>query len=1067
MTLLVFAKAFVAQHTRKTKNGNTITIQAYYDKRVKKAAVHAPDHTHNVAHLSDNDKAKFSNMHKEQHVAHFYESHALSRKLDTEKQLLATLERSAQGHEERGDKKSVIIVHNKILKLKTVIMRHEKMLTRAKMISEGIGDMKHKMVDGSGTLAGDADKEHAGYVAKMGERFKSNKQVKEVEAAKPSESPKATESDYHYEEAQKAYQHSNRSGAAVGREHFVKFINENYDKLNNNLNPEQKQKLDSEFINLKKEYLEQEKNVLRTRSGVVSAHIAGNSKFKQSTSDSTENRLVSTGNHFAEWQDLAIKKIAGDLKQLRNDDQLSSDTNSVKGEAIKKAKKALINDISYLNTPGWDKASSRKGVKKSLDAFKAIDADEAKNYLAKIDAAFVENGKSLKQVVGAKTDLWKEIDAFMGEANNTSQSTTQPAKQAQHELVEHITQKGKTIKGVIRKDLTKAQAQAIDPYTFKKDGGYFIREKYLTGDVGEQAKAPTPQTEAQINSQKVKTARDAALSHYKVYRDTDYKGVDEKHVKALVNGFYRPNSSNVLHEQFKEIMGGKFDARNYLTFENMALLESAGLIDKHDNHYDTKLTRKGQDILKSTYEGLVRAKAQPKAAVEPPKQSTSILLEERDKNDPNGTIRRGLYKEPNGEYQAMTSTQSKYFKTEKGAKEWLERVSGKPVNVEPVAKEKSPAQTTSTQSRADSEKFKRAEKSAAVNRERGAARLEAAAAEREGYDHYNESPYLQEEARKLRAGAEKIRANNSQPEPAGAVDSEKSKQKTKSSDKPISTKSTAKQVIAKFKKLGFVASSDGFNRIRVRPTLDGRPSSSPVYYERRGEGSEWKIDKWSVPETDEYTSVAYPDQHRDVLAFLDAHKTMWGDSTPMAKSLILFFKSTPTLNLNQLSHRAATSPRNHLPEPSQAINGHLTINGLNIAIENPQGSQRTGVDRDGNEWAQTLTNHYGYIKQTTGADDDELDVFVNPEIEPDFNGMVYVVNQKHTDTGDFDEHKIMLGYDGFAEAKQAYLSNYEDGWQGVDSIAIMDMDGFKEWLNGADTLQPLDIDNSKVIYANA
>lgn len=55
------------------------------------------------------------------------------------------------------------------------------------------------------------------------------------------------------------------------------------------------------------------------------------------------------------------------------------------------------------------------------------------------------------------------------------------------ELVEHVTKAGKTIKGIIRTDLTKEQAQKIDPYTWKKDGGFFIREQYLKNDGGNAA----------------------------------------------------------------------------------------------------------------------------------------------------------------------------------------------------------------------------------------------------------------------------------------------------------------------------------------------------------------------------------------------------------------------------------------------------------------------------------------------------------------------------------------------------------------------------------------------------
>ena len=46
-------------------------------------------------------------------------------------------------------------------------------------------------------------------------------------------------------------------------------------------------------------------------------------------------------------------------------------------------------------------------------------------------------------------------------------------------IIEHTTGKNKIIRGVVRKDLTVDEAKAIDPFTFKKDGGYFIREKHL------------------------------------------------------------------------------------------------------------------------------------------------------------------------------------------------------------------------------------------------------------------------------------------------------------------------------------------------------------------------------------------------------------------------------------------------------------------------------------------------------------------------------------------------------------------------------------------------------------
>ena len=47
--------------------------------------------------------------------------------------------------------------------------------------------------------------------------------------------------------------------------------------------------------------------------------------------------------------------------------------------------------------------------------------------------------------------------------------------------------------------------------------------------------------------------------------------------------------------------------------------------------------------------------------------------------------------------------------------------------------------------------------------------------------------------------------------------------------------------------------------------------------------------------------------------------------------------------------------------------------------------------------------------------------------------MVYVVDQVNTD-GSFDEHKVMIGFSSLEDARSAYLSNYEDGWQGLATL---------------------------------
>lgn len=41
--------------------------------------------------------------------------------------------------------------------------------------------------------------------------------------------------------------------------------------------------------------------------------------------------------------------------------------------------------------------------------------------------------------------------------------------------------------------------------------------------------------------------------------------------------------------------------------------------------------------------------------------------------------------------------------------------------------------------------------------------------------------------------------------------------------------------------------------------------------------------------------------------------------------------------------------------------GHVIIQGLDISIENPKGSFRSGVDKDGKPWSVKMPSHYGYI----------------------------------------------------------------------------------------------------------
>ncbi|MFL9590418.1 LPD38 domain-containing protein [Aeromonas schubertii] len=162
--------------------------------------------------------------------------------------------------------------------------------------------------------------------------------------------------------------------------------------------------------------------------------------------------------------------------------------------------------------------------------------------------------------------------------------------------------------------------------------------------------------------------------------------------------------------------------------------------------------------------------------------------------------------------------------------------------------------------------------------------------------------------------------------------------------------------------------------------------------------------------------------------------------------------SDPTERIETARAEVALEPSEAQKDAGNYKKGHLTLHGLDIALENPKGSTRTGTDPAGKAWQSTMVHDYGYIKRTQGADGDHVDVFIGDE--PD-NGTVYVVDQVDPKTGKFDEHKVMMGFASERAAREGYLANYEKGWKGLSAIKAMPMAEFKRWVKEGDTTKPI------------
>ncbi|CAM3836088.1 DUF2958 domain-containing protein [Castellaniella denitrificans] len=169
---------------------------------------------------------------------------------------------------------------------------------------------------------------------------------------------------------------------------------------------------------------------------------------------------------------------------------------------------------------------------------------------------------------------------------------------------------------------------------------------------------------------------------------------------------------------------------------------------------------------------------------------------------------------------------------------------------------------------------------------------------------------------------------------------------------------------------------------------------------------------------------------------------------------------TPLHLIERAAHEGAFG-QNLTPEPSEAQCragnykvGRVSLYGLNLAIEQPRGSTRSGVDeKTGKAWSSRMAAHYGYIGGTTGADGDGVDCFIGPLPESE---RAYVINQNIG--GQFDEHKVMLAFPDLASARAAYLNSYERGWDGLESIVPASLSQLKWWLDNGDLKSPLRAD---------
>lgn len=162
----------------------------------------------------------------------------------------------------------------------------------------------------------------------------------------------------------------------------------------------------------------------------------------------------------------------------------------------------------------------------------------------------------------------------------------------------------------------------------------------------------------------------------------------------------------------------------------------------------------------------------------------------------------------------------------------------------------------------------------------------------------------------------------------------------------------------------------------------------------------------------------------------------------------------PAAAVEQAAAQAASDPTEAQKEAGNYAKGHVRLHGMDITIENRKGGTRSGTDRNGKPWSVTMPAHYGYVKGTTGADGDHVDVYIGPSPAAK---RVFVVDQVDAESKAFDEHKAMIGFPSIEAATAAYDAGFSDGKgpQRRAAVTTMGMAQFKQWATSRQAKKPL------------
>lgn len=204
--------------------------------------------------------------------------------------------------------------------------------------------------------------------------------------------------------------------------------------------PERKEKA-KELI---QDYLEDTKSYIGRESNRAANNpswmITGRGNLDLGKYNKKAESYARSGAQEAERLDTKRKSIISKVRMVMNDDQRKAEAEKRVAKEKEKSVTDFAGELGAMLTPGMTKSAFMPRAKKAWDRIVESHKGEIQSVVDKIESSLSKNNETLKGVLGARSNLWKEIESAISQEQNQNTIESENPTQTEPNQIEESQQ---------------------------------------------------------------------------------------------------------------------------------------------------------------------------------------------------------------------------------------------------------------------------------------------------------------------------------------------------------------------------------------------------------------------------------------------------------------------------------------------------------------------------------------------------------------------------------------------------------------------------------------------------